>query len=90
MNYKKNKTVLKEVELKGLDITVVDTKNDINTETNTFSPIEIKEDFSEEQINKQAKILGINEEILIRFNQDMKKQGKPINFVTFKNWLLMK
>lgn len=53
-----------------------------------FSPFEIKDNYTQTQIEQQAKILGINKDILIRFNQDMKRQGKEINFLTLKEWIV--
>jgi hypothetical protein len=53
-----------------------------------FSPVEIKDNYTQTQIEQQAKILGINKDILIRFNQDMKKQGKPINLITLEQWAI--
>lgn len=53
-----------------------------------FSPFEIKDTYSPNQIEQQAEILGINKDILIRFNQDMKKQGKPINLITLEQWAI--
>lgn len=53
-----------------------------------YNPLEIKENFTQNQIEKTAKLLGIEQNILVRFNQDMKKQGKSINVVTFEKWLI--
>lgn len=53
-----------------------------------FSPVEIKDNYTHTQIEQQAKILGINKDILIRFNQDMKKQVKPINLITLEQWAI--
>ncbi len=53
-----------------------------------FSPFEIKDYYTQIQIERQAEILGIDKDILIRFNQDMRKEGKEINFLTLKEWLI--
>lgn len=58
------------------------------TEDTVYNPLEIKENFTQTQIEKTAEMLGIEKNILIRFNKDMKKQGKSINVITFEKWLI--
>ena len=58
------------------------------TEDTVYNPLEIKENFTQTQIEKTAEMLGIEKKILIRFNKDMKKQGKSINVITFEKWLI--
>lgn len=65
--------------------TIVDIRQ---TEDTVYNPLEIKENFTQTQIEKTAEILGIEQSILIRFNQDMKKQGEAINNLTFEKWLI--
>ena len=65
--------------------TIVDIRKKENA---VYNPLEIKENFTQTQIEKTAKLLGIEQNILVRFNQDMKKQGKSINVVTFEKWLI--
>ncbi|MDM7510788.1 hypothetical protein QUF15_10965 [Lactococcus lactis] len=65
--------------------TIVDIRQ---TEDTVYNPLEIKENFTQTQIEKTAEMLGIEKKILIRFNKDMKKQGKSINVITFEKWLI--
>ncbi|MDN6196120.1 MAG: hypothetical protein L0I93_06500 [Atopostipes suicloacalis] len=65
--------------------TIVDIRQ---TEDTVYNPLEIKENFTQTQIEKTAEMLGIEKKILICFNKDMKKQGKSINVITFEKWLI--
>uniref|UniRef100_UPI0034DDB5B6 hypothetical protein n=1 Tax=Lactococcus sp. TaxID=44273 RepID=UPI0034DDB5B6 len=64
--------------------TIVDIRQKEDT---VYNPLEIKENFTQTQIEKTAEMLGIEKNILIRFNKDMEKQGKSINF-TFEKCLI--
>lgn len=59
-----------------------------NLKNEPFSPYEIKENFTQTQIENLAEILGLNKDVLIQFNNDMKAQGKPINRLTLEEWAL--
>ena len=50
--------------------------------------LEIKENFTQTQIETTAELLGIEHNILIRCNKDMEKQVKSINFITIEKCLI--